>query len=76
MLLTVMQAAERASVSSSLVYEGCAAGMFPHHRFGRKGRRGKILIDETEFAAFLASCRQEARPQGPPMPELRHIQLG
>ncbi len=75
-MLTIKQAAARAGVSSSLVYAWCAAGILPHYRFGRKGRRGRILIDETEFKAFLATCRQEGRPHVAPMPELRHIQLG
>jgi excisionase family DNA binding protein len=75
-MLTPKQAAERLGVSDSLIYEWCAEGVLPHYRFGRKGRRGRILIDETEFAAFLASCRQEGRQGAAPMPELRHIQLG
>ncbi len=74
-MLTVQQAAEQISVSESLVYEWCAEGVLPHYRFGRKGRRGRILIDETEFAAFLAGCRQEVRQDTASMPELRHIQL-
>ena len=74
-MLTVKQAAKRAGISESLVYEWCAEGVLPHYRFGRKGRRGRILIDETEFEAFLAGCRQEARQNAAPMPELRHIEL-
>lgn len=75
-MLTVKQAAEQVGISESLVYEWCAEGILPHYRFGRKGRRGKILIDETEFEAFLAGCRQKARQDTAPLPELRHIQLG
>jgi excisionase family DNA binding protein len=75
-MLTVKLAAERAGVSESLVYEWCAEGVLPHYRFGRKGRRGRILIDETEFEAFLAGCRQERREDTTPTPELRHIKLG
>ena len=75
-MLTVKQTSERLGISESLVYEWCAEGVLPHYRFGRKGRRGKILIDETEFAAFLAACRQEVQPDTAPIPELRHIQLG
>ena len=74
-MLTVKQVAERLGVSESLVYEWCSEGVLPHYRFGRKGRRGKILIDETEFDAFLAGCRQEGRQDTATMPELRHIQL-
>jgi excisionase family DNA binding protein len=75
-MLTVKQAAERVGISESLIYEWCAEGVLPHYRFGRKGRRGRILIDETEFAGFLAGCRQEVRQDTAPLPELRHIQLG
>ena len=73
-MLTPKQAARRLGVSDSLIYEWCAEGVLTHYRFGRKGRRGRILIDETEFEAFLAGCRQEGRQD--PAPELRHIQLG
>ena len=38
-MLTVKQAAKRAGISESLVYEWCAEGVLPHYRFGRKGRR-------------------------------------
>jgi excisionase family DNA binding protein len=75
-MLTVKEAAQRLGISESLVYEWCAEGVLPHYRFGRNGRRGRILIDETEFAAFLAGCRQERRKDALSMPELRHIQLG
>ena len=30
-----------------MVYEWCAEGMLPHFRFGRKGKRGKVLIEQT-----------------------------
>lgn len=75
-MLTPSQAADRLGVSDSLIYEWCAEGVLPHYRFGRKGRRGRILIDETEFEAFVAGCRQEGRQDTAPVPELRHIKLG
>jgi excisionase family DNA binding protein len=56
-MLTVAQAAERACVSSSLIYEWCAEKRLPHLRLGKKGRRGRILIEESDLAAFLESCR-------------------
>ena len=55
-MLTPKQAAERIGVSDSLVYEWCAAGLLPHYRFGRKGKRGCIRIDASELDAFLARC--------------------
>jgi excisionase family DNA binding protein len=74
-MLTPKQAAARIGVSDSLIYEWCSSGLLPHYRFGRRGRRGKILIDEAEFDAFLASCRQETRPRAQ-VPPLNHIQIG
>jgi excisionase family DNA binding protein len=74
-MLTPKQAAERIGVSDSLIYEWCTSGLLAHYRFGRPGRRGKILIEEAEFDAFLASRRQEARPQTE-SPPLKHINLG
>ena len=70
--MTPKQVAERVGVSDSLVYEWCSQGLLPHYRVGRKGRRGKLLIDEKDLEAFLAGCRQEARPQVPP---LKHIRI-
>ena len=73
-LLTPKQVAERIGVSASLIYEWCGDNLLPHYRFDRKGKRGRIMIDEKDLEAFLASCRQEARPQGEP-PPLKHIKL-
>jgi excisionase family DNA binding protein len=74
-MLTPKQAAARIGVSDSLIYDWCSSGLLPHYRFGRPGRRGKILIDDRELDAFLASCRQEACPQGE-IPPLKHIRIG
>jgi excisionase family DNA binding protein len=59
-MLTVRQAAERASVSGSLIYEWCAEKRLPHLRLGKSGRRGRILIEESDLAAFMESCRVAA----------------
>jgi excisionase family DNA binding protein len=74
-MLTPKQAAARIGVSDSLIYEWCSSGLLPHYRFGRPGRRGKILIDDKELDAFLASCRQEARTHAE-IPALKHIKIG
>jgi excisionase family DNA binding protein len=73
-MLTVKQAAALAGVSASLVYGWCAEGLLVHYRFGTKGRRGKLMIDEQDLETFLASCRQEAKPQAE-VPPLKHIKL-
>ncbi|HLN26917.1 MAG TPA: helix-turn-helix domain-containing protein [Gemmataceae bacterium] len=75
-MLTPKQAAARIGVSDSLIYEWCSNGALPHYRFGRNvGKRGKILIEETEFEAFLARCRQEGRQDAAPLPPLKHIKM-
>jgi excisionase family DNA binding protein len=59
MSLTPKQAADRTKVSVSLVYQWCAEGRLPHYRFGRDGRRGRILIDPADLEQFIAECRKE-----------------
>jgi excisionase family DNA binding protein len=71
-MLTPRQAAERIGVSDSLIYEWCSSGQLPHYRFGKKGRRGKILIDPAELEAFVVAHHREARTEAPP---LKHITL-
>ncbi len=71
-MLTVKQVAERIGVSDSLIYEWCSAGLLRHYRFGGKGRRGKLLIEENDLEAFLAACRHEAQREAP---LLQHIRL-
>jgi excisionase family DNA binding protein len=55
-LLTVIEAAAKARVSKSLVYELCRTARLKHFRIGVRGR-GKILIDRDDLDALLASCR-------------------
>jgi excisionase family DNA binding protein len=74
MKLTVRQAAERAGVSSALVYQWCHEHRLPHYRVGGRGRRGKILIDPADLDAFLASLKVEAS-ESRDLPALRHISL-
>jgi excisionase family DNA binding protein len=73
-MLTVKQAALRLGVSDSLVYEWCTEGVLPCYRFGRRGRRGKILIDQAELDAFMAAHRHEAQAPAE-VPPLKHIRL-
>ena len=71
MKLNVKQAAERAGVSESLLYQLCSEGRLPHYRLGGRGRRGKILIAAEDLDAFMESCRVTEPPDddGP----LQHI---
>ena len=74
MKLTPKQAAERAVVSVSLIYQWCQDGVLVHYRFGRPGKRGRIRIEDTDLEVFLTSCKQdEVRPLGPMV--LKHIKL-
>ena len=54
-MMTVKTAAERMSISDSLVYELCACGSLPHVRIGRPGSRGCIRITDSDISDFLAS---------------------
>lgn len=72
MKLTPKEAATRIGVSVSLVYEWCAQKRLRHYRFGGKGKRGRILIEESDLAAFLESCLVDPSP----VLQLRHLDLG
>ncbi|HYH66191.1 MAG TPA: helix-turn-helix domain-containing protein [Urbifossiella sp.] len=71
MKLNVKQAAVRAGVSESLLYQLCSEGRLPHYRLGGRGRRGKIVIAPDDLDAFMESCRVTEPPyeDGP----LKHI---
>jgi excisionase family DNA binding protein len=71
-VLTPKQVAARVGVSDSLVYEWCGQNLLKHYRFGGKGKRGCIRIEEADLDAFLAACRHDTRPEVPP---LNHIRL-
>jgi excisionase family DNA binding protein len=60
-VLTVKQAAERAGVSESLVYQWIEERRLPHYRLGGKGKRGKIGISPRDLDAFIQSLRVEAK---------------
>lgn len=62
-------------VSDSLVYEWCGQSLLKHYRFGGKGKRGCIRIDENDLESFLATCRQEVGPSTV-NPPLKHIRIG
>lgn len=62
-MLSVRQAAERIGVSAALVYGWVGAGLLAHYRLGGRGKRGKILVDEADVAAFLVTRRVAPRSQ-------------
>lgn len=61
-LLTIRETAKAARVSPALIYQWCQEQRLPHYRVGGDGRRGRILIKESELWAFLAECRIERHP--------------
>jgi hypothetical protein len=60
-MMSVSQIAERYCISESLVYSWIGSGL-PHYRFGKKGRRGKIMVDEDELKGFIEGMKVEGRP--------------
>jgi excisionase family DNA binding protein len=74
MKLTPKQAAARAGVSVSLIYELCSQGRIPHYRLGGRGKRGTIRVEDTDLDAFLAECRCETSADADTI-RLNHIKL-
>lgn len=70
--LTAKQASEYANASASLVYQWCADRRLPHLRLGRAGRRGKMLIEQSDLDKFLESMRVDVQHQEL-VEGLRHI---
>ena len=62
-MLTPKQAAARLGVSQSLIHAVLQKGSLPGLRIGCRGR-GRWLIQEAEFEAWIGSCRiSEPRPE-------------
>ena len=72
-MLTPKQVAERVGVSDSLVYEWCSQGLLRHFRFGGKGRRGCIRIEQPDLEEFMARCLHTERQDA--IPPLKHIKI-
>lgn len=65
-------------VSRSTLYGAMKAGFLPHYRVpSKRGARGKYLLKESEFLAWVESTRQVAAgaPAPPATPRLRHLTL-
>jgi excisionase family DNA binding protein len=81
-LLTVAEAARRASVSPSLIYAWCNEGTLPYTRIGRKGKRGHIRTLDIDLDGIMAGFKvtgQVAAPAPPKKvksrPPLNHLVL-
>jgi hypothetical protein len=72
-MLNVKAAAKWAGVSPGLIYLWCAERRLPHVRCGGKGRRGRILIEESDLAAFLDSCKVTLPVPAEEPVQLRHL---
>jgi excisionase family DNA binding protein len=72
MLLRVQQVAERLGVSSSLVYQLCGEGSLTHFRLGGRGKRGRVMVEESDLVEFIERCRREANE---PQLALKHIRM-
>jgi hypothetical protein len=54
------------SISRSTVYAACRAGMLPHYRVpAKKGARGKYLVREVDFLAWLETLKPAGQVMSP-----------
>lgn len=60
-MLTVADAAARAGVSESLIYQFCEERRLTHYRLGGRNKRGKIMIAPADLDALMESLKVEAR---------------
>jgi hypothetical protein len=75
-LLTPAQLAKHYPVSRSSIYSACQDGLLAHYRLpAKKRRRGKYLIKESDFLAWLESNRHEAGPGAASVPVLKHLKI-
>jgi hypothetical protein len=58
--MTVKQVSEKYALSRALIYLWVDERRFPVLRVGAKGKRGRILIEESDFEPFLLSLRVDA----------------
>lgn len=62
-LMSPAQLSAKYPVSRSSLYGACADGLLPHYRIpSKKGGRGKCLISEADFLAWMESNRREGTP--------------
>ena len=57
--LSVAEVADRLGVSQSLVYSLVQERRLKALRLGRRGKRGKILVQEDSLEAFLQATRED-----------------
>ena len=74
-MISPREAATRLGVSISLVYQLCREMALKHYRIGGRGKRGRILIEESELDRYRAACERDSQLPSPLLP-LKHISLG
>ncbi len=57
-MVSVREAAERLGIAISTLYDLVRQKKIAHHRVGTG--RGRILFNEEDLSAYLASCKVEA----------------
>ena len=57
---TPKELSEEYPVSRSTIYGACRAGLIRHYRVpSGRGKKGKLLVREVDFLAWLETCRCE-----------------
>ncbi len=79
-MLTPAALAAKYPVSRSTIYSACKDGLLAHYRVpATRGKRGKYLIKEEDFLAWLEGNRHEAGDAPPPAPatppKFSHLKL-
>ena len=59
-IMNVKEAAAWLGISVSLCYSLCEEKRLPHRRYGRQGKRGKIVIREEDLKSFEKGAKVEA----------------
>jgi excisionase family DNA binding protein len=74
-VLTVRKVAEKAGVSTGLVYIWVEKGILPHFRLGKPGTRGTIRINEGDLETFLDLLKRGKMPKEsvPPVKKTKSI---
>ena len=63
-LMTPAQLAAQHPISRSMIYCACQDGLLPHYRVpAKKGARGKVLVAESDFLAWLESHKHGTGPK-------------
>jgi excisionase family DNA binding protein len=65
MLLTVKEVAKQTRVCERIVRGWITSGELAHIPLGARGRRGKIMVDSDDLAAFINSRKVKRKEPAP-----------